>query len=609
MEKLNLLLIGKPNCGKTLLFNKLTGLNQKVSNFPGVTVEFKQGAFGDLNLVDLPGIYSLNPISNDEKVAVSYLQEALASPSCAGVLCILDATRLERSLLLALQLRQLIEEHNKKITFALNMIDEIIYHKLQVDIDGLRQALQAPVFAISARKNIGLDELKAALTTTTTAEEQAPVEKYVSRKSESLTHYARELAQKYGPSNHNILIRQNFLDDIFLSTSLGGIIFFILMAFFFQAIFSWSEPFMNLIEALLASIGSLAETYIQHEALKRFLIDAVIGGLGGFLVFVPQIFMLTVLIGVFEDTGYLARAAIICHRPLSFFGLTGKSFVPFLSGFACAIPAIMAARTIDSPKKRLITILTIPLMACSARLPVYALLVSFLIPRGETVFGFISMSGLIFFGIYLFGIVTALVVSTLLSHFVFTKESDTPFMLELPPYRLPALGSLLQRSLQSAWLFIKRAGPIIFMVTVILWFLASYPFGTRLEDSLLGSIGKWLAPLFAPLGVDWKVTIAILTSFIAREVFVGTLGTLFSIENAEENMAAMSNSLVQSNFSLASAVALIVFYAIAMQCASTLAIIKQETGSYKLATFTFVGYTLLAYSLALLTYQIAILFF
>jgi len=329
---------------------------------------------------------------------------------------------------------------------------------------------------------------------------------------------------------------------------------------------------------------------------------------GSFLVFVPQIFFLTLIVGFLEDSGYLARAAMICHKPLKLFGLSGKSFIPFLTGHACAIPAIFAARTIDSSRRRFITILTVPLMSCSARLPVYALLISAIIPTNTYFGGLIGLQGIAFFLLFALGIVMALVVAVLLSTSKATQKfSDAPFILELPAYRLPSFKALILKSLQTTWSFVAKAGGIIFTVTVVVWILGYFPNGTgQLDDSFLSYLGKMIEPLMQPLGLDWKYGVAILTSFLAREVFVGTLGALFGIEMADENMVSLVSSIQESSITFASGLALLVFYAIALQCASTLAVMKKELGSYKAPVIIFIGYSLVAYILAFITYRLLV---
>jgi ferrous iron transport protein B len=332
--------------------------------------------------------------------------------------------------------------------------------------------------------------------------------------------------------------------------------------------------------------------------------DAIFGGFGSFLVFAPQIFVLTLIIGFLEDSGYLARAALICHRPLSFFGLSGKSFVPLLTGHACAIPAIFSSRNIESPKKRLLTMITVPLMSCSARLPVYGLLIAALIPANTYLGGLVGLQGLSFFALYLFGIVTALVVSGVLKGTLLKKTSDAPFILELPPYRLPNLLAIMRKSWDRSLTFVTQAGPTIFVVAVVIWALGYFPNNGELEQSYLASIGQWIEPVFKPLGLDWKFGVAILMSFLAREVFVGTLGTMLGIAGADEDFHGLAEQLHASGLTLASGLALLVFYAIAMQCVATLAVLRKEMGSWKIPSLLFVSYSLLAYLAAFTVYTL-----
>ena len=418
---------------------------------------------------------------------------------------------------------------------------------------------------------------------------------------------AHELHQIYGPSVEKLLSNQNRLDKFFLSGIGGGIAFVVVMLLLFQSIFTWAVPLMDGVEAGIAWLSQLVTGNMQNGIIKDFLVDAIFGGVGSFLVFVPQIMVLTFIIGLLEDSGYLARASVICHRGLSMVGLSGMSFVPYLSGFACAIPAIFAARTIASPKRRLLTIITIPLMSCSARLPVYSLLILVLIPPIKVLGGLIDLRGLVFFGLYMLGIIAALVVSALLSKYAVKNEDDVPFILELPPYRLPSFKPLLQRALNSAKAFVKKAGHIIFTVTVLVWVLGYFPNGAgNLDNSYLGWMGQAIEPIFAPLDLDWRYGVAILASFVAREVFVGTLGTMFGIDGADENIASLAANVQADGLSLASGMALLVFYVIALQCTSTLAVMRKELGSNLIPTYTFVGYSLMAYFAAWLTYVIII---
>ena len=363
---------------------------------------------------------------------------------------------------------------------------------------------------------------------------------------------------------------------------------------------------MDAVENAIGVSASFITDLTGPGMLADFLNDALFGGLGSFLVFVPQIMVLTLIIGVLEDSGYLARAALICHRPLSYFGLSGRSFIPYLSAHACAIPAILAARTIESPRKRLITMLTVPLMSCSARLPVYALLVAVLIPDTRYLGGIVNLQGVAFFGLYLFGIVTALLVSLLLSRSAVTdnEKSDMPFILELPSYRFPHWKPLIHRVLSSAKQFIYRAGPVIFAVSLGIWLLGYFPTSAGgLQDSYLGVIGQWIEPIFEPLGLDWRYGVAILMSFLAREVFVGALGTLFGIDGADENIAGLAANIQADGLTFGAGMGILLFYVVALQCVATVATLKAETGSARLVGALVFGYGMLAYLLAMLCAQ------
>jgi ferrous iron transport protein B len=381
------------------------------------------------------------------------------------------------------------------------------------------------------------------------------------------------------------------------------------MYLLFQSIFSWSAPAMDAVEAAIAwAAGQVVPLLEGHQVLSDFTADALFSGIGAFLVFVPQIFVLTFIIGLLEDSGYMARAALICHRPLRVFGLTGKSFIPMLSGVACAIPGIYAARSIDSPRKRLLTYLAIPLMPCSARLPVYSLLIAAFIPAGTALGGLVGWQGLAMFGIYLFGLLCGLLVTGLVSRVSEDHFTDLPFVLELPPYRVPGLQPLLRNSWNRARHFVTKAGKIILAVTVIVWFLGYFPnLGADLGASWLGQLGRITEPVFAPLGLDWRYGVAILTSFLAREVFVGTLGTMFGIESAGDNMVPLVEQIQASGLGIASGLALLVFFAIALQCVSTLAILVKESGSRLLAVKMFAAYFLFAYIAALMVYHLTLL--
>jgi ferrous iron transport protein B len=607
-----ILLMGSPNSGKSLLFNRLTGLHHKVANFPGITVDVSMGrlqALPELELVDFPGTYSLQAISADEKVAVEYFERALLDPEVSQVLCVIDATRLEKSLYFTLQVIRDCARHGKRVTVLANMVDVLDAHKLGLDVDGLGAAVGAPVLPVSARSGKGLDAVIAELKKVSVPEEGGARKPQITALDEQLRITAHQLAQRFGTKGDVLIRNQTRLDGIFLHSLTGGIAFFFIMYLLFQSIFTWSAPFMDAVEYALGALAELVVPLVGNQTARDFTADAVFGGLGAFLVFVPQIFVLTFVIGLLEDSGYMARAALICHKPLRLFGLTGKSFIPMLSGVACAIPAIYAARAIDSPRKRLLTYMAIPLMPCSARLPVYSLLIAAFIPAGTALGGLVGWQGLAMFAIYFFGMFCGLLVTALVSRTSKDHYNDLPFVLELPPYRIPSLRPLLRNCWNRSKHFVTKAGKIIFAVTVGVWVLGYFPnFGADLGSSWLGYMGHVIEPLFAPLDLDWRYGVAILSSFLAREVFVGTLGTIFGIEAADEQTAPLVQQIQNSDLALGSGLALLVFFAIALQCISTLAILAKESGSTSLAVKMFLGYFLFAYVAALAVFQLTSLF-
>ncbi len=594
-----IILIGKPNSGKSLLFNQLTGLRQKVANFPGVTVELKSGHFAGYELIDFPGAYSVHTLSKDEDIALGKIYESLVDDNTALVICNLDATRLESSLVFGLQMQALAHKHQKPILFALNMMDEVAKFGHQIDTEALCRELGSPLLPISARTLLGIAEFRQQALAMAGQLQQVPAT--VETDQEFMAQKARGLAKKYGVQPGIVLKRQNRIDGFLLNNISAGLVFLTVMFLLFQSIFTFAAPLMDAVEA---GIGVLAEWVVGalgEGMAADFVRDAIFGGLGAFLVFVPQIMVLTLIIGVLEDSGYLARAALICHKPLSYFGLSGRSFVPYLSAHACAIPAIMAARTIESPRKRLITMATIPLMSCSARLPVYALLIAAFIPSTSYLGGLVNLQGIVFFLLYFTGMLTALLVSALLSRSKKLEQQnpDMPFVLELPNYRLPHWKPLAHRVYESGKQFIRRAGPVIFMVSVVIWLLGYFPQHGTLETSYLGMIGHWIDPVFQPLGLDWRYGVAILMSFLAREVFVGALGTLLGIEAADEHITDLATRLQQDGLSFGAGVGILLFYVVALQCVATVATLKAETGSNKLVAGLVIGYGLLAYLLAM----------
>lgn len=605
------ILIGSPNSGKSLLFNRLTGLHHKVANFPGITVDVGMGtlrALPDTVLVDFPGTYSLQAISAEEVVAVEHFHRALQDPEVEQVLCLIDATRLEKSLYFTLQVIRDCERHGKPVTVLANMIDVLDSHGLSLDVAELGAALHTPVLPVSARTGKGSDTIIRRLQEARATALQAPRAHLLDAPDVLLRGTAHQLAHRYGPKGDMLVRTQTRLDSFFLHSVTGGLAFFAIMYLLFQSIFTWSAPAMDAVESALSAMADLVVPLIGSHVARDFTSDALFSGIGAFLVFVPQIFVLTFVIGLLEDSGYMARAALICHKPLRLFGLTGKSFIPMLSGVACAIPGIYAARAIDSPRKRLLTYMAIPLMPCSARLPVYTLLIAAFIPSGTALGGLVGWQGLAMFSIYFFGMFTGLLVTGLISRTSKDHFTDLPFVLELPPYRIPGLGPILRNAWNRSKHFVTKAGKIIFTVTVVIWVLGYFPnYGTDLGTSWLGYLGRAVEPLFAPLGLDWRYAVAILTSFLAREVFVGTLGTIFGIEAADENMTPLVQQIQASDLALGSGLALLVFFAIALQCVSTVAILSKESGSGSLALKMFVGYLLLAYAAALAIFHLAAL--
>lgn len=607
-----IILIGSPNSGKSLLFNKLTGLHQRVANYPGITVDVASGALAALPevvLVDFPGTYSLHAISGEEQVAVNYFSEALEDPDVEQVLCLIDVTRLEKSLYFTLQVIRECERHGKHAVVIANMMDVLEKHKISIDLEGLAAEVQAPVVPVSARSGKGLEELLGQIKKGIANGKGPANSGIVDVPDAILRGTAHKLAHKYGPKGDLLIKSQARLDSFFLHTVFGGIVFFSIMYLMFQSIFTWAAPAMDAIESLVAWAASIVVPLVPTQIAKDFVQDAIFNGVGAFLVFVPQIFVLTFVIGILEDSGYMARAALICHKPLRMFGLTGKSFIPMLSGVACAIPAIYAARSIDSPKKRLLTYIAIPLMPCSARLPVYTLLIAAFIPATTMFGGLVGLQGVAMFGVYFFGMMCGLIATSVLSRVRAEQYEDLPFVLEMPPYRLPAWQPLIRNSWNRSKHFVTKAGVIILTVTIVIWILGYFPtMGQDLGASWLGQFGKLVEPVFAPLGLDWRYGVAIMTSFLAREVFVGTLGTMFGIENSDDNVMPLAEQIQASGMSIASGVALLVFFAIALMCVSTMAILSKESRSKTLPLKLFAVYGVAAYVLAILAYNLVAIF-
>jgi len=614
----HLALIGAPNSGKTALFNALTGSRQKVANYPGVTVERKTGALQTpgghrVSLVDLPGTYSLRARSPDEQVTRDVVLGRLAREQQPDLLlCVADATNLRMALRLVVELKRV----GRPLLLVINMIDIARRRGIEIDIDRLSRELDVPVTTAAAVRRGGTDDLLRRLDEVITESGQAAVESsWAPPSSAELRAAQREADRVIGlavhmPAKPDTLTTR--LDAVLLHPVAGLVILLCILFVMFQAVFTWAQPLMNLISAGFTVLGSLAQAWLPAGLLQSFIVDGVISGVGSVLVFLPQILILFLFILLLEDLGYMARAAFLMDRIMGGAGLHGRAFIPLLSSFACAIPGIMATRVIDNPRDRLTTILVAPLMTCSARIPVYTLIISAFIPNRE-VWGLVSLQGLVMFALYAAGIISALAVSFVAKFLFWREEATPPFMLELPDYKLPRPRSVTIGLIMRARMFLERAGTTIFSMMVVIWFLASLPrppAGTTepaINYSLAAIIGHWIEPVLAPIGFNWQISVALVPGMAAREVAVAALGTVYAIQGGKEAAQQIGQTLAQ-NWSIATALALLVWYIFAPQCASTLAVIKRETGSWRWMAITF-GYMLsLAYIAAFITYHAAVAF-
>ena len=611
-EALRVALVGNPNCGKTSLFNHLTGTRQKVANYAGVTVERKIGRFTlpsgrAVRVLDLPGTYSLDATSPDEEITRDVVQGKIAEESEQDAfLCVVDATNLKLHLGLVLEIIAL----GKPILLVMNMMDEARRRGMQINTQKLSQRLGVPVVETVAVRNSGIENLMAAL----------DQEKYHTPHTElsdvilSGTPYQKieQLLKDVVVSLEEEDKRTNFLDKIFLHPVFGLLTLAVMMFVIFQAVFAWAEPFKELIVAGTDWLGEYLGGFISHPMLQSLVVDGVIAGVGGVLEFLPQILILFFFIIVLEESGYLPRAAFLLDKLMFKAGLSGRAFIPLLSSFACAIPGIMATRSISDPRDRLITIMVAPLMTCSARLPVYSLLIAAFIPA-KTVWGIFNFQGLVLFGLYMAGIVSALLVALVMKFFQKNK-SQHALLMELPSYQIPDIKSVAIGLLDRAKIFLKRVGGIILALTIILWFLCTFPQppeGATLPDidySIAGMLGHLLQPIFAPLGFNWQIVIALIPAMAAREVVVAALGTVYALSGSNEDEIAQGLShLISadgSGWSLATGMSLLVWFIYAPHCLATLATVRRETGSW----MTVAGMTAylfgLAYLMSFFTYQI-----
>jgi ferrous iron transport protein B len=693
-------LVGNPNTGKSTLFNVLTGLNQKIGNFPGVTVDKKTGVC-DLpdgrhaQIIDLPGTYSLYPKSRDESIVFSVLADKSNPLRPDLVVVILDASNLKRNLLLYTQVADL----KLPVVVALNMMDLAKKGGITIDVNGLAQKLGVPVVPISARKNEGIDQLKSAINYANkialqedTIDVEALAPQLIAQISKEIAvdnpYYALQLAHQHETVNFltpaesdrieeleqefnfhsqkaqasETIARYNFINDLLYDTvkkqetaqdetmsnkidkvlthkTFGFIIFFAILLFIFQSIFAWSAYPMKLIGDLFVWVQSSLHTILPAGPLTSLLVDGVIAGLSGVMVFIPQIAILFGFISILEDTGYMSRVTFMMDRIMRKVGLNGKSVVPLIGGFACAVPSIMSTRNIENWKDRMITIMVTPLVTCSARLPVYTLLIALVVPN-KNVWWVFNMQGLALTGMYLFSLISAVTVAFVMKYLLKARERGY-FIMELPVYRMPRWKNVGYSMYDRAKAFVLQVGKVIIAVSVILWVLASYGPGDRfekieqkykqaqytqhldpddlhrvvasekLENSYAGVLGHVIEPVIRPLGFDWKIGIALITSFAAREVFVGTMATIYSvdgdaekIESVQQKMHTAKNADGSPVFTVAVAFSLMMFYAFAMQCASTVAVVYRETKNWRWPASQFAYMTVLAYLVSLITYHL-----
>lgn len=698
---IHIALVGNPNSGKSSLFNTLTGLNQKVGNFPGVTVDKKAGrthiAPGlDGVIVDLPGTYSLYPRREDEWVAYRVLMHQDMHVKPEMLILVADASNLKRNLLFVSQIMDL----KIPVVIALTMLDIAKKKDIVVDVAELERELGVPIVPVNPRKNKGMAQLKRIIEQTANHLYKAPVRDFINNEALATPaignvkllfpeisdykaiHYlinhesfhldhdvqdkierieeahqfnhtkvqAEEIVQRYSRISHIIkqavsepspLKKTLFtekLDDVLLHRVWGYLILLVVLFLLFQSIFWLAEYPMNFIEWTFASLGSWFSSVLPQAWWSDLFINGILAGIGGIVIFVPQIMILFGLISVLEDSGYMARISFLTDKLMRKVGLNGKSVMPMISGFACAVPAIMSARNIENKKERLLTILVTPLMSCSARLPVYTILISLVIPKVMFA-GFLGLQGLVMMGLYLLGVIAALAVAYIGRQFIKIKEKSF-FILELPVYRSPRWKNIALTMVQKARIFVVEAGKVIMIISLILWALSTYGPPRKmnavkaryeqmatmqpgnadvlkkekstalLENSYAGIMGRAIEPVIAPLGFDWKIGIALITSFAAREVFVGTMATLYSVEDDDEGLMLrekMQNARYPDGsrvYTLAAGVALMIFYVFAMQCMSTLAVVKRETRSWKWPVIQLLYMTGLAYIMSLIAYQL-----
>ena len=640
-EQLTVVVAGNPNAGKTSLFNALTGLRQKVANYPGVTVESKTGEWPldkrmpPARLIDLPGLYSLNPTSLDEQIARDVLlgsHSELTDPDVTVV--VVDATNLVRNLYLATQLI----ETGKPIVIALTMFDLAKRSGLKINIRKLSTELGVPVVPVVAKQRVGLDDLARAVLKINDEQHsrrgssptvrgsvcvgKEAVDNQANRQSNLIRRYAmieRIVSDAVEMPNDGQARVSERIDRVVTHRIFGPLILLLVMLFVFQAIFSWASLPMTLIDSVFAGLADTVRVHLPAGILTDLLADGIIAGVGGVLAFLPQILLLFLFISLLEDSGYMARAAFLMDRLMRAVGLHGRAFVPLLSSFACAVPGIMATRTIEHPKDRITTIMIAPFMSCSARLPIYTLVIAALF-SGRTVVGFISLGAVIILAMYLFGILTAILVALVMKRTVL-QAPPTPFVMELPPYRLPDARNVTHALLSRCSIFLRKAGTVILAMSIFFWALAAFPRSAspsssqgkragQIQNSFAGRAGRLIEPLIAPLGFDWKIGVGLISSFAARETIISTLNIVYSVGDDSANKSSLVDAMRNARrpdgsrvWTPLTGLSLILFFLLACQCMSTVAIVRRETNSWRWPLFMVSYMLVLAYVVSLITYQ------
>lgn len=601
---LNLALVGNPNCGKTALFNRLTGARQKVANYPGVTVERKEGFFETLSgkpvrVLDLPGTYSLQATSPDEEVTRQVCTGTHPTEHTPDLLvCVVDATNLRLHLRFVMELMAT----GRPMLLALNMMDQVTRRGIRINVAALSEQLGIPVAETVALKHQGVMELRRQLDQVAAVTPSAP-QGDLDQRVHDILDACVEQPDALAPWDQK-------LDAWLLHPVLGLASLAAIMFLMFQAVYAWAAPLMDIIDGATVAAGELVMRTMPESALRSLLADGLIAGLGGVLIFLPQILILFLFILLLEESGYLPRAAFLLDRLMVGAGLTGRSFIPLLSSFACAIPGIMATRSIQDPRDRLATIIVAPLMTCSARLPVYTLLIGAFVPQ-QSVGGMFNLQGITLFALYVAGIAGAMAVAYVMK-WLRRDKAEHSLLLELPAYHMPSPLNVAIGLWERAKIFLRRVGGIILSMTVLLWFLASFPAapegytGAAIDYSFAGRLGHAIQPIFAPVGFNWEICIALIPGLAAREVAVSALATVYALSGSDELVTQGLSNLITAQWSLATAFSLLVWYVFAPQCLSTIAVIRRETNSWKVTLGTTALLFSLAYLAALVTYHLTV---